>query len=146
MKPNQAVKNIRKAKARANSAQVKMQNQGDDLKTEYGAIQAQIEQEFVLCWTYMLPKTTEWLRRLKLYNNQARDKSKVGYPLVYSVHQVIHANLIGDKLQQEFKGREEGDQDQADNLNALSEYDCTEMQKDENDDAWNWDAEIFGRG
>lgn len=109
-------------------------------------LREQVEQEFQLCLTFMRPKVDEWMRRLKLYNNQARDKSKVGYPLVYSIHQIVHANLIGDKLQQTFKPREEGDTDQAENLNCLAEYDITEMEKDQHDESWNWDAEIFGRG
>lgn len=146
MKSGTALKRIRRAKALKATAVKKGEEQGNDLVKAYGTIQAQIEQEFTLCWTYMLPKSTEWNRRLRLYNNQARDKNKVGYPLVYTVHQVVHANLTGDKLQQLFKGREEGDQDQAETLNGLSEYDRTEMEKDELDEAWNWDAEIFGRG
>lgn len=121
----------------------------NEQKIEQDAIdvlQQQVEQEFQLCLTFMRPKVDEWLRRLKLYNNQARDKNKVGYPLVYTVHQVIHASLYDDKIAQTFKPREEGDTDTAEQLNGISEYDRSEMQKDEIDEAWNWDAEIFGRG
>ncbi len=140
------IQKIYRARKLAKLGLAKQAQDGADTITDYGPIQQQVEQEFQLCLTFMRPKVDEWLRRLKLYNNQARSKDKVGYPLIYSVHQAIHANLTGDRLQQEFKAREEGDQDQAENLDCLSDFDRDEMRKDELDEAWNWDAEIFGRG
>ncbi|SCB55045.1 hypothetical protein GA0061098_103419 [Bradyrhizobium shewense] len=38
------------------------------------------------------------LKRLKLYNNQARDESKVGAPLLFTVFQTVFAALYDDRL------------------------------------------------
>ena len=38
----------------------------------------QIDAEYTLSWWYMKPKFDEWGMRLKLYNNQRRDKEAVG--------------------------------------------------------------------
>lgn len=124
----------------------KVQEEVLEGKKDYGEIIQQIEQEYQLSLTTAFQRTSRWLERLSLYNNQVRDKTKVGYPLVYYVHQAVHAALFDDKLQVTFKGREEGDQDNADNLTSLADFDYNEMQKDQHDEAWNWDAEIFGAG
>ena len=86
------------------------------------------------------------LLRLKLYNNQKRDKDKVGDPSLYTIHQTILASLYDDKLAINFKGREEGDEEIAENLNMLYDFDYSEMRMDEHDYNWDWDALFFGRG
>lgn len=115
-------------------------------EVDYEIIVEQIEQEYQLSLTTALQRTQRWLERLTLYNNQVRDKTKVGYPLVYQIHQIVHANLFDDRLSVTFKGREEGDADNAENLTSLASFDYSEMQKDQHDEAWNFDAEIFGAG
>lgn len=126
-------------------ASARKEAESKDAQKDYNGIIQQIEQEFQLCLTFMRPKVDEWLRRLKLYNNQAREKTKVGDPLLYSIHQTIVASLYDDKLAVTFKPREEGDTDQADNLTALAEYDFAEMEKDQLDYSKIWDASFFGR-
>jgi len=46
----------------------------------------------------------------------------------------------------DFLGREEGDEETAENLNSLAGYDYDEMEKDILDYEWDWDASFFGRG
>ena len=106
----------------------------------------QVEDEWNLCWKFMSSKRTEWLRRLKLYNNQARDKSKVGDPLLFTVFQTVFSALYEDRLTAEFEGNEEGDKDTAENVTALAEHDYRVMHKAESDHDWDWDACFFGRG
>jgi hypothetical protein len=106
----------------------------------------QINAEYQLSWWYMKPKMDEWAVRLKLYNNQKRDKEAIGDPLLFTIHQTILASLYEDRLSVEFLGREEGDEETAENLNSLAAYDYDEMGKDEVDYAWDWDASFFGRG
>src|ERR1700709_2414743 len=81
----------------------------------------QIEAEHALCddptWR------NKQLRRLKLYNNQARDESKVGDPLLFSVCPAVFAALYDDRLTVEFEGNDEGDTDTAENLTDLAEHD-----------------------
>lgn len=106
----------------------------------------QVQVEYQYCKQNQWEEIEEHLRRLKLYNNQKRDKSKVGDPLLFTVHQTVLASLYADSLQVVWKGREEGDNPTASNLNNLSLYDFDIMDKDILDYDWDWDAAFFGRG
>lgn len=106
----------------------------------------QIETEYTLAWWYIKPKFDEWGLRLKLYNNQKRDKEAVGDPLLFTVQQTVLASLYGDKLSASFLARESGDEEVAENLEMLAEFDYDEMGKDELDYDWDWDTLFFGRG
>ncbi len=106
----------------------------------------QVEEEYQLCWPHTQAKRIESLRRLKLYNNQKRDKDKVGDPLLFSVFNVVLAALYEDRLSVRFEGREEGDDETAENLTATAEFDHGRMEKDEADYEWDWDTGFFGRG
>src|SRR3990167_2989534 len=112
----------------------------------YERVLRQVQSEYTVGWRFMQPKIQEWLKRLKLYNNQLRDKDKVGDPLIYTIFQSVFAFLWNDRLEVEFGGREEGDDDMAENLNGLAVYDYDEMDKAQHDHDWNWDAMAFGRG
>lgn len=118
----------------------------DEKKEDYTDIIKQIQEEYKVSWDYMKPKLDEWAVRLKLYNNQKRDKSAIGDPLMFTIHQTILASLYSDRLTSEFKGREEGDDDVAETLNGLARYDEDDMEKDKLDYYWDWDASFFGRG
>lgn len=113
---------------------------------EQQKILSQIDEEFILCHSFAKEKRTESLKRLKLYNNQRRDKSAVGDPLLFTIFQTVLAALYDDKLTATWMGREEGDSEQAENWNALSEFDHEAMEKDVLDYEWDWDAAFFGRG
>ena len=115
-------------------------------KRDFSSLIKQVETEYQLAWWFMKPKHDEWAVRLKLYNNQKRDKEAVGDPLLFTIHQTVLASLYSDRLGVEFEGREEGDEETAENLNSLAVYDYDEMQKDELDYEWDWDASFFGRG
>ena len=109
-------------------------------------LKIQCDGEFRLCFSSTEAKRTEALTRLKLYNNQRRDKSKVGDPLLFVVHQTILASLYEDRLSSKFEGNEEGDADTAENLTRLALNDHRKMEKDELDYEWDWDASFFGEG
>ena len=106
----------------------------------------QIDSEYQLSWMYMKPKFDEWALRLKLYNNQRRDKEAVGDPLLFTIHQTVLASLYDDKLAVTFKPRERGDVGTAENLTQLAEYDYDDMNIDVVDYDWDWDTAFFGRG
>jgi len=118
----------------------------DVKKTDYKGLIDQIEAEYQLSWWFMKPKMDEWALRLKLYNNQKRDKEAVGDPLMFTIHQTVLASLYSDRLGVDFSGREEGDEETAENLNALATFDYDDMEKDILDYEWDWDASFFGRG
>jgi hypothetical protein len=110
------------------------------------ALLRQIGAEHKISDDYVRPWRNKQLRRLKIYNNQARDESKVGDPLLFTVFQTVFAALYDDRLSAVFEGNDEGDQDTAENLTDLAEHDYRVMQKDEADYDWIWDACFFGRG
>ncbi len=114
--------------------------------TDYKSLIDQVEAEYQLAWWFMKPKMDEWAVRLKLYNNQKRDKEAIGDPLLFTIHQTVLASLYSDRLGVDFMGRESGDEETAENLNSLANYDYDEMEKDEIDYEWDWDASFFGRG
>lgn len=144
--PTDKVKRIRRAKRMRENLSVPTDPISNLGKENYATLVAQVEEEYQLAWKFMQPKIAEWLVRLKLYNNQKRDKDKVGSPDLYTMFQTVLASLYDDKLGVTFKGRLENDEDKAENLNMLAEYDHAEMLKDEHDYAWDWDALFFGRG
>ena len=109
-------------------------------------IVAQVQNEYKICYEFMKPKINEWLVRLRLYNNQKRDKKKVGDSLLFTVFQTLFASLYNDRLMIKFHPNEEGDIEVANNLNDLAKYDNNVMRKDILDFEWDWDALFFGRG
>jgi hypothetical protein len=115
-------------------------------KKPFKKLTDQIESEYQLAWWYMKPKFDEWALRLKLYNNQRRDKEAVGDPLLFTIHQTVLASLYEDKLMSTFGPRERGDVSVAENLTQLAEYDYEDMDLDVNDYDWDWDSAFFGRG
>lgn len=115
-------------------------------ETQQAALIEQIENEYQIAWELYEPKRAEWLRRLKLYNNQKREKGKVGDPLLFTIFQTVLAALYEDRLAVIFGGREEGDDDTAENLNGMAEYDYNLMEKDVLDYEWDWDTLFFARG
>lgn len=106
----------------------------------------QCQAEFDLSWDHQKAKKDEALLRLKLYNNQKRDKKAVGDTTMFTIHQTVLSSLYIDRLISEWVGREEGDDDVASNLTILADNDYGDMGKDETDFDWIWDTLFFGRG
>lgn len=115
-------------------------------KRDFSSLVEQIESEYQLGWWAYKPKFDEFGTRLKLYNNQRRDKEAVGDPLIFTIHQTVLASLYEDRLSVSFAARESGDEDAADNDTALAEFDYEEMEKAELDFNWDWDATFYGTG
>lgn len=107
----------------------------------------QVNAEYELAFRFNETKRAVNLARLKLYNNQRRDASTVGDPLMFTVFNTVHAALYDDRLMVSFEGRGgQGDEGVEENLNSLALYDYDVMGKSELDYYWNWDAEFTGRG
>lgn len=122
----------------------------DDLKKidklDYSTLEEQIKAEFSVSWDHQQAKKTEALLRLKLYNNQMRDKDAVGDTTMFTIHQTLLASLYNDRLEAEWIGREEGDDEVAENLTQVAQFDYEAMEKDVTDFNWDWDTLFFGRG
>lgn len=114
--------------------------------TDFTSLIEQVDTEYNLGWWSFKPKFDEFGIRLKLYNNQKRDKEAVGDPLLFTIHQTVLASLYDDKLNVSFSPREQGDDEVAENDNILAEYDSEEMEKDVLDYNWDWDATFYGTG
>ena len=115
-------------------------------KEEEKTIVKQVDSEFILCEEYNKAKRAESLKRLKLFNNQKRDKSAVGDPLFFTVFQTVLAELYEDRLMSAAEGAEEGDEEAAESITAMMEFDSKAMEKSKDDYEWDWDACFFGRG
>jgi len=107
---------------------------------------AQVEEEYQQAKNSLEPRMRENVARLRLYNNQRRDKTKVGEPTLFELLQTIMAATYYDKLQSEAEAREEGDVEAAAAYNGVMDFDYDEMRKAEVDHDWNFDALAFGRG
>ncbi len=133
------------------SSDVKQENAAvsvtaDVSKADYSDLVKQVQSEYLIAYNYMKPKIDEWSVRLKLYNNQKRDKEAIGDPLLFTSMQTVLASLYSDRLGVDFLGRESGDEETAENLGSLAEYDYDQMSKDIIDYDWDFDTCFFGRG
>jgi len=115
-------------------------------KEDYTSLASQCKAEYNLAWKHQKPKKDEQEVRLKLYNNQKRDKSSVGDTTMFTIMQTVLASLYIDRLNAAFDGREDGDEETAENLTSMAEFDYDEMGKDQLDYDWDFDACFFGRG
>lgn len=112
----------------------------------YEGLEKQIQAEYDMAWKHQKPKKDQNALRLKLYNNQKRDPDSVGDTTMFTIHQTVLASLYDDRLMTDFVGREEGDDEVAENLNNMAEADYVDMEKDKIDYDWDWDTTFFGRG
>lgn len=122
------------------------ESQSPASEAAYPGLVDQIRAEHNAAWKHQEPKKAEARVRLKLYNNQRRDKKAVGDTTLFTVVQTVLASLYDDRLTPGFGGREEGDDDQTENLEAMAEFDYDEMEKDRVDYDWDFDTCFFGYG
>jgi len=113
---------------------------------DYTSLSRQCQAEYTLGWKHQKPKKDEWEVRLKLYNNQKRDPTAVGDTTLFTIMQTVLASLYADKLEVTFEGREDGDQETAENLTEMAEFDYDEMLKARIDYDWDFDTLFFGHG
>jgi len=121
-------------------------NGGDTFTLNWGALATQCKAEFDLAWKHQKPKKDELNVRLKLFNNQKRDKDAVGDTTMFTTFQTVLASLYVDRLNVDFQGKEDGDEDTADNLTDMAKSDYDDMEKDQLDYDWIWDTIFCGRG
>lgn len=127
-------------------AMVRMIGGDNRRKNPFENLENQSKREYTLGWKHQKPKKDEWEVRLKLLNNQKRDKEAVGDTTMFSIFQTLLASLYDDRLEVVFEGQEQGDEQVAENLNALANSDYSAMEKDQTDFDWDWDTLFFGRG
>jgi hypothetical protein len=125
----------------------KSYNLSDNIsKEDEDKLRQQVQKEYKIAYHYIKPKIDEWAIRLRLYNNQKRDKEAVGDPTMFTTMQVLLATLYSDKLTCQFHPVEEGDAETASNLNDMLSFDSDRMELDQVKYDWIWDTCFFGRG
>jgi hypothetical protein len=124
----------------------KDEDDDNSARPDFTELVKQTTSEWEQGWWFMKPKWDEWALRLKLYNNQKRDKESVGDTTMFSVFQTILASLYEDTLAATFSPREVGDDEIAENLELTAQYDYDIMEKDIIDYEWDWETLFFGRG
>src|SRR3990167_8148058 len=106
-------------------------------RSAFESLEKQCRTEYDISWKHQKPKKDEAEVRLKLYNNQKRDKNAVGDTTMFTIHQTVLASMYVDRLTAVFGGKtSQGDEDVAENLNALAENDYDDMEKDIVDYDW----------
>lgn len=113
---------------------------------DFTALVRQFEVEYTLGHDHQREELKENLSRLKLYNNQKKDKKRVADTSIFSIMQTMLAALYVNSLSVVFDGNDEGDGDTADNLNNMAKYDHKVMMKHILDYFWIWDACFLGYG
>lgn len=117
----------------------------EEMEKSFPALLAQCDSEYQAGLKAIRNRWAEWTSRMKLYNNQKRNKEHVGSSMMFTTFNTAFASLYDDKLQQEWKGREEGDSEVAENLNHLSAHDYPVMAMPEVSYDWMWNTCFFSR-
>lgn len=84
--------------------------------------------------------------RLRLYNNQRRQRDKIGDNSIYNIINTLLAIYYTDEIQVGFIGREFGDVEKATNAENLFKFDHEQMQMDIVNYLTQWDRFFFGVG
>lgn len=125
---------------------IKVEEEKKEEKVDYTGLVQQAQKEYTVAFDFMKPKIDKWRMRLKLYNNQKRDDDAVGDTTLFTIFQTVLASLYEDRLAVDFAGKEDGDEETADNLSAMAKADYDDMEKDQLDFEWDFDTAFFGRG
>ena len=112
----------------------------------YDDILAQGQGEIKESRDYVNPKREAFRDRLKLYNNQRKQKDKIGDNSIYIIMTTMLAVYYSDELEVGFTGRDISDVDAADNTEKLAKFDYDEMEMDVINYKVQWDRFFFGLG
>jgi len=112
----------------------------------YDDIIAQAKEEIRLSRDYVREKRIEFRDRLKLYNNQRKQKDKIGDTSIFNVMNTMLAVYYSDEMQVTFSGRDMGDVTAAANTEDLAKFDYEEMGMDVLNYLVQWDRFFFGVG
>jgi len=121
----------------------------DNLKQnylDYDQVLEQVSKEVKMSRDFVDSRREEFRNRLRLYNNQRKQKDKVGDTSLFNVMNTMLAIYYFDEIQVNFQGRELTDVAQADNIQSLANFDHEEMNKEEIDYLTQWDRLFFGVG
>jgi len=113
---------------------------------DYDKVLTQVKEEITMSRSYVKDKRVEWRSRFKLYNNQRKQKDKIGDTSIFNVMSTMLAIYYSDEMQVSFQGREVGDTFQANNVENTAKFDYDEMDMDIINYQTQWDRLFFGVG
>lgn len=113
---------------------------------DYDDTLEQIKEEIRKSREYVSDKRQTFRNRLKLYNNQRKQKDKVGDTSIFNVMTTMLAVYYSDEMQVSFSGRELSDTPLAQNVEHSAKFDHDEMGMDVLNYMTQWDRLFFGVG
>lgn len=87
----------------------------------------EIQDQITLGLNFILPRRQKWRDNLSKYVDQDKEDGKVGVNTLYASTQLYVATKYSDELSVLAKPRKFGDEEYADNITNLAEYDYNEM-------------------
>lgn len=118
----------------------------DNLPKPEAEILAQIQDEITQSRNYVSGKRETFRERLKLYNNQRKQRDKIGDTTMYNIINTMLAVSYTDEQTVTFSGREIGDLAKARLLDYAAKFDHEEMGLDMLNYLIQWDRFFFGVG
>lgn len=106
----------------------------------------QISQEVTLATNYVVSRREQFRTRLALYNNQRKQRDKIGILTLYTTINTLLAVNYTDEITAEFTGRNFSDSKLSENINNVAEFDQDEMGLAEVNYFVQWDRFFFGVG
>ena len=117
-----------------------------EININYEEAICQIKEEVRIAKDYVKEKRETFRERFKLYNNQRKQKDKVGDTSIFNVMTTMLAVYYSDEMNVSFEGREVGDTSHANNIQNTAKFDYDEMEMDMINYQVQWDRLFFGVG
>lgn len=111
---------------------------------DYDNLQEQVKQEIQMWLEYVQPKRQKFREKLVKYIDQDKEDGRVGINIIYSMINLSIALSLSDENNVLFLPRKFGDEEYAENLTNLANYDYEEMDLKRKDYARYFDSRFFG--
>lgn len=105
-----------------------------------------LQEYYKLSSDYVREKRQSFRERYKLYNNQRKDKRKIGITSIYTMMNALLAVSYTDELTVAFGQRHIQDADSADRWEKLARFDYEEMSMERIDYVTKWNSLFYGVG
>lgn len=109
-------------------------------------ILSQVGQEVSASTNYVAQRREQFRTRLALYNNQRKQRDKIGILTLYTTINTLLALNYTDDITVEFTGRDFSDSQLSENINNVAKFDQDEMNLAEVNYFTQWDRFFYGVG
>jgi hypothetical protein len=145
-----ATKQLKPKSVDAENEEPKVEKDNEYSDLSYNEAQSyvtQLQNEIRLAEDKVKNKRQDFRDRLRLYNNQRKQRDKIGITTIYNVMNTLLAIYYIDKTQVVFSDRRtKAFRKSAENLNYVANFDYDEMEMDIKDYFVEWDRFFFGVG